>query len=88
MKKLKMYNGYSGPLEGTVTFSNSNGVLNFNTSTSHTTIIEVNNTVKNGIACPKCGEEMYDTNPNMILTSNPPKKSVHCKCGFSGYRTL
>jgi hypothetical protein len=31
---------------------------------------------------------MYDTNPNITLTSNPPKKSVHCKCGFSGYRTL
>jgi hypothetical protein len=87
MKKLKTYNGYSGPLTGTITL-NSTGVLNTEISTSSTTFIETNNTVGNGVACPKCGEEMYDTNPNLVLTSNPPKKSVHCKCGFSGYRTL
>lgn len=41
----------------------------------------------NGIACPDCGEELYDTNPMMTLTSNPPKKSVNCKsCGYHGYR--
>lgn len=41
----------------------------------------------NGIACEKCGAELLDTNPNMVLTSMPPKKSVHCKkCGWSGYR--
>lgn len=88
MKKLKTYNGYSGPLEGSITFPSSTGVLNIENSTSSTTILTVNNTVGNGVACPKCGDEMYDTNPNLTLTSNPPKKSVHCKCGFSGYRTL
>jgi len=42
----------------------------------------------NGIACPKCGEELYDSNPMMILTSMPPKKNVHCsKCDYVGYRT-
>jgi hypothetical protein len=41
----------------------------------------------NGIACPKCGEELYDSNPMMTLTSMPPKKSVHCnKCDYVGYR--
>jgi predicted RNA-binding Zn-ribbon protein involved in translation (DUF1610 family) len=41
----------------------------------------------NGIACPKCGEEMIDTNPNVTLTSCPPKKNVGCeKCGYTGYR--
>lgn len=45
--------------------------------------------VKNGIACPKCGQELYDTNPMMTLTSNPPKKNIACKadnCDYSGYR--
>ena len=41
---------------------------------------------KNGIACPKCGEEMWDSNPMITLTSNPPKKNVHCDCGYVGYR--
>jgi len=41
----------------------------------------------NGIACPSCGEELWDTNPKITLTSYPPKKNVHCpKCGYSGYR--
>ena len=45
--------------------------------------------IPNGIACPKCGEEMLDTEPNVILTSIPPKKSVGCsskKCDYTGYR--
>jgi len=41
---------------------------------------------KNGIACPKCGEEMFDSSPNVTLTSNPPQKNVACKCGYRGYR--
>jgi hypothetical protein len=41
----------------------------------------------NGIACPECGEELLDSNPNMTLTSNPAKKSIHCsKCKYNGYR--
>lgn len=41
----------------------------------------------NGIACPECGSEMLDTQPNVTLTSNPPQKNVHCpKCGYAGYR--
>lgn len=43
--------------------------------------------LKNGIACPKCGEELLDSNPNMTLTSYPPKKNIHCeKCDYRGYR--
>lgn len=43
----------------------------------------------NGIACPKCGEELYDSNPMMTLTSMPPKKNVHCsKCDYVGYRIV
>lgn len=41
----------------------------------------------NGIACPECGEELFDSQPNVVLTSNPPQKNVHCeKCGYKGYR--
>ena len=43
----------------------------------------------NGVKCPKCGEEMMDTYPNMILTSNPAQKNVHCpKCDHKGYRFI
>ena len=40
----------------------------------------------NAIACPECGKELYDSEPNIILTSYPPKKSIHCDCGYRGYR--
>ena len=45
--------------------------------------------VFNGIACPKCGEELLDTKPNETLTSIPPKKNVGCsseECDYMGYR--
>jgi hypothetical protein len=45
--------------------------------------------VLNGIACPKCGEELLDTHPNVTLTSMPPQKNVGCsseKCDYMGYR--
>lgn len=43
----------------------------------------------NGIACPKCGKELLDTQPNVTLTSIPPKKNIGCssdKCDYTGYR--
>ena len=41
----------------------------------------------NGIACPMCKGELVDTNPGVILTSNPPQKNVHCPvCAWSGHR--
>ena len=46
-----------------------------------------NNPKLNGISCPKCGQEMYDSNPMVILTSMPEQKNVHCsKCDYTGYR--
>jgi|TARA_B110000238_G_scaffold38817_1_gene41017 DNA-directed RNA polymerase subunit RPC12/RpoP len=46
-----------------------------------------NSPVLNGIACPKCGEELYDSSPMMTLTSMPAQKNVHCsKCNHVGYR--
>lgn len=45
--------------------------------------------IPNGIAYPKCGEELLDTQPNVTLASMPPKKNVGCssdKCDYKGYR--
>jgi hypothetical protein len=40
----------------------------------------------NGVACPTCDEELWDTNPMVVLTSCPPQKNVHCPtCGYVGY---
>jgi C4-type Zn-finger protein len=43
----------------------------------------------NGIACPNCGKELYDSSPMTTLTSNPPQKNIACYnkgCGYTGYR--
>ncbi len=41
----------------------------------------------NGIECPKCNSELWDSAPLMILLSTPPQKDVHCpECGHRGYR--
>lgn len=45
------------------------------------------NPCPNGIECPKCETELWDSSPIKLLTSLPPKKNVHCpKCGYMGYR--
>jgi uncharacterized protein with PIN domain len=60
---------------------NTERIKQFTKSTSH------NKTHPNGIVCPKCGDELLDTNPMMMLTSSPPQKDVHCPvCGYCGYR--
>jgi DNA-directed RNA polymerase subunit RPC12/RpoP len=39
-----------------------------------------------GIACPKCGSELYYNNPDMVLTSNQRQRSVECKnCKHTDY---
>ena len=44
------------------------------------------NSFKSGLACPKCGSELYYNNPDMVLTSNPPKRSVECNnCKHTDY---
>lgn len=41
----------------------------------------------NGIACPRCGKELWDSCPMITLTSHPAQKNVHCPdCGHRGYR--
>jgi hypothetical protein len=53
---------------------------------AHQSWADMSKPQRNGIACPECGKELWDTNPTIILTSNPPKKNVHCRCGYEGYR--
>lgn len=41
----------------------------------------------NGIKCPDCGKELWDSDPIVTLTSDPPQKNIHClACGYRGYR--
>jgi hypothetical protein len=43
----------------------------------------------NGIACPKCGSELLDSRPDVVLPSLPPQKNIYCTgCGYRGYRTV
>lgn len=46
-----------------------------------------NEPIPNGIACPDCGKELYDSQPMITLASYPPKKNITCKnCNYNGYR--
>ena len=52
---------------------------------AYNTFAAVNN-LNSGFACPKCGEEMYYSNPNAMLATYPPKRSVNCnKCNHTDY---
>jgi len=43
--------------------------------------------IPNGIACPKCGKELMDSNPDCILLTHPNQCRVHCPhCDWSGTR--
>jgi uncharacterized protein with PIN domain len=41
----------------------------------------------NGIACPECGKELYDTTPHNIILDGHPNTNVNCSsCEYLGYR--
>jgi len=43
--------------------------------------------IPNGIACPKCGKELVDSTPNMVLATWPAQHRVHCpSCNYTGTR--
>ena len=45
------------------------------------------NSQPNGIACPECGQELLDTNPDQVLLTAPPQFRVHCSsCDYTGTR--
>ena len=39
---------------------------------------------KNGYACPKCSNELYDTS-DLIING---QKQIHCECGYVGHRKV
>jgi rRNA maturation protein Nop10 len=42
------------------------------------------NNLNSGFACPKCGEEMFFSNPNVMLMTYPARRSVNCnKCNHT-----
>ena len=42
--------------------------------------------MKNGIACPECGDELMDVD-DQCLMSNPPQRRTQCSnCPYHGYR--
>ena len=50
-------------------------------------LLEAQKPYPNGIECPDCGMELWDSNPMTTLTSYPAQKNVHCpSCGYTGYR--
>lgn len=47
----------------------------------------IDSPILNGIACPECTSELYDSSPMRTLTSMPAQKNVHCSdCDYVGYR--
>lgn len=43
--------------------------------------------VKNGIACPNCGAELFDSNVFVKLSTHPPQYRIHCEsCDYQGMR--
>jgi len=53
----------------------------------HHTLEKLNQPHPNGIACPKCGKELWDSCPSKTLTSYPAQKNINCpNCGYVGYR--
>ena len=52
---------------------------------AYNTFAAVNN-LNSGFACPKCGEELHYSNPNVMLATYPPKRGVNCnKCNHTDY---
>jgi DNA-directed RNA polymerase subunit RPC12/RpoP len=46
---------------------------------------QINETGGNGIACPNCGSELFDT--ELILLCNPPQYHIICQnCNYKGTR--
>ena len=42
---------------------------------------------RNGIECPDCNAELYDSSAGVVLASMPAQYNIHCgECSYSGYR--
>lgn len=41
----------------------------------------------NGIACPNCGKELWDSDPGIQFPTYPPQTAVYCRaCEYCGMR--
>lgn len=61
----------------------------FKSLDEHNQNVVLKNSVQkaNGIACPNCGKELFDTNSNMVLMTHPAKYAINChKCDYIGHR--
>jgi C4-type Zn-finger protein len=48
---------------------------------------QINHTGGNGISCPNCGSELFDSTNSVVLTSNPPQYLIFCReCNYKGTR--
>jgi hypothetical protein len=48
--------------------------------------VSVSQPIPAGVLCDKCNTEMMIPNPNMVLSSYPPKRMVQCpKCNTIDY---
>ncbi len=45
-----------------------------------------NISLRAGVACDKCGKEMFYYRPDVQLSCMPPKQAVMCECGHEGYK--
>ena len=61
------------------------------TTTGTVTITGADKPVKNGLICQNngCNGDLWDSEPNVILTSDPAQKNVHCgDCEYKGTRFI
>ena len=60
----------------------------FNEMVDHAQLLEMHGLgTSNGLACPRCNNELYDSNDE-VKTSFPPMRDVHCpECKWRGYRS-
>lgn len=58
----------------------------YNKSKNDEYLLSINSFIQTGLACPQCGKELMEFCNAPILMSYPPRKNVHCECGFKGTR--
>jgi len=55
--------------------------------TVYLSTLQANTPRPNGLACPYCDGELWDSSPMTLRTSYPPQLDVHCNgCGWKGTR--
>ena len=52
--------------------------------TAHQSWADMSKPQRNGIGCPECGKELWDSNPMITLTSYPAKKECSLRLRIYG----